>query len=111
MTTIRPLNDWLLVRCEKIPEKIGAIIVPNGTRVRTGEVLAAGPGRFYKDQKARTPVDVSVGDRVAFFRETLETQQGKQIVSVLHDIGDDIGLIRATDVLFVIPPGVKVDLQ
>jgi len=111
MPTIRPLNDWVLVRCEPIPEMIGSIIVPNGTRVRAGEVLAVGPGRVYRDKNVRTPPDVQVGERVAFFRETLETQQGKTVAGILQDLGDDLGLIRATDVLFVIPPGMEVDVR
>ena len=108
---LRPLNDWVLVKCEVIPEKIGNIFLPHGTRMRTGEVLAVGPGRVYKDQKHRTPPDVTVGERVAFFRETLETQQGKTIVGVLQDLGDDLGLIRASDILFIVPPGTVVDAQ
>jgi len=84
----------------------------HGERVRFAEVIAVGPGRYYKGKKHPVPVDASPGDRIAFFRETLETQQGKNIVGALQELDEkDLGVIRATDILFVIAPGVEIDVR
>lgn len=109
MLKIRPLSDWTVVKCEPIQEKIGSIVLLHGRRIRFAEVLAVGPGRVWKGSKFPAPTGLAVGDRIAFFRETLETQQGKEIVRVLQDLGDDLGLIRAQDVLFVVAPGAVVE--
>ena len=45
-------------------------------------------------------MQVQPGDRVVFFRENLEHQQGKAIMGVLQHLGDNIGMIRADDILF-----------
>lgn len=109
---LRPLSDWVVVRCEPIRQiSLSGLVLPHGERVRIGEVIAVGPGRYFKGKKHPTPPDVSVGDRIAFFRETLETQQGKKIVQFMQELGDDLGLIRASDVLGVLPPGVKVEIR
>jgi co-chaperonin GroES (HSP10) len=104
------LHDWLLVRMEPIQEKVGSLFTVHGERVRKGEVLAVGPGKARADG-VRIPMGVEVGEVVVFYREHLEHQQGKQLVSTLKELGDDLGLIRVTDVLFVIPPGSKVTVS
>lgn len=105
---MKPLHDWILVRLEPLPEKIGSLFTLHGDRVRTAVVLDVGPGVHKPGSNTRVPVGVDKGERVAFFREHLEHKQGKQLVSALKEVGDDLGLIRATDVLFVIAAGSDV---
>jgi co-chaperonin GroES (HSP10) len=107
-----PKNDWLLVRFKKGPDTVGTgpIIRPSGSHIWQGEVLAAGPGKLSSKGK-RIPLDVKVGDRVAFFRENLEHQQGRQVQSILFDMGEDICLIQEDAVLFVINPGATVSVD
>lgn len=95
---------------EPIPEKIGSLYTVHGDRVRMGTVLAVGPGR-YTDLGKRIPIGVEKGERIAFFRENLEHQQGKQLLAALQDLGDDLGMLRGPDVLFVVAPGAEIQLS
>lgn len=101
---LRPTGDGVLVRMDPIPEKQGLVFLPAGGRVRTGEVLAVGPGRRTK-QGTVIPMDLEKGERIAFYRENFEHLQGKMIVRKLAELGDDLGLLSARDILFAIPPG------
>lgn len=104
---LRPLHDWLVVSLDKLPEKIGSIFIDGSAaeRVRTGTVLAAGPGRYVGNTSVRTPTGVAPGEKIAFFREHLEHQQGKQIVrTMFSELGDSVGLIREMDVLYAWTP-------
>lgn len=100
---LRPLHDWLVVELEPLPEdRVGSIHVIGSAleRVRAGKVLSVGPGMPKAARSpVRVPVDVAVGERVAFFRENFETQQGKQVAHVLEQYGN-IGLIRETSILY-----------
>ena len=104
---MRPLHDWLVVKLDKLPEKIGSIFV-DGTaaeRMRTATVLRVGPGKYLPGTSVRAPIEVQAGDKVAFFREHLEHQQGKQITrALLSELDGDIGLIREPDVLYAWAP-------
>lgn len=104
--SIRPLNDWLLVKLDPIPEKVGSLFMTGGSaeRIRTGTVLRAGPGRYVKGTSTRTPIGVEQGERVAFFRENLEHKQGKEILRVLSELDEDTGLLRAGDILYAGTP-------
>lgn len=97
---IRPYGDWVVIKMDPIPEKLGSIILTGAEarRVRTGTIVAVGPGRYTGEH--RTPVGLEVGERVAFFREHLEHQSGKAILDLLGEYGEDLGMIRAPDVLF-----------
>jgi co-chaperonin GroES (HSP10) len=99
---IRPLHDWLLVRLDPIPEKSGSIFLTGSgaVRRRTATVLRVGPGRWDAGRMNRVPVGVEPDDKVTFWREHLEHQQGKQLVRALAELGDDLGLIRSSDVLY-----------
>ena len=102
--SIRPLLDWLVVELDPLPTETagGLFLVGSGAeRVRTGEVLRVGPGRWTSDGAQRVPVELQPGDRVAFFRENLEHQQGKQLTNVLQSVDERIGMLRASDVLYV----------
>lgn len=104
---VSPRNDWVLVEMDPIPETRGSLILPHGDRVRKGTVLAVGKGR-YDEKGVRQPVGLEPGERVAFFREHLEHKQGKAILHILKDFGEDIGLIRANDILFAFVGDVEV---
>jgi co-chaperonin GroES (HSP10) len=105
---LRPLHDWLLVKLDPIPDKIGSIFIDGSAaeRLRTATVLRTGPGKYLSwESDRRIPVAVQVGDKVHFFREHLEHQQGKQLVRTLFsELGEDIGLIREPDVLYAKTP-------
>jgi len=104
-----PLRDWIVVKLDPLPGvSKGGIILPEGTsgmeRIRTGTVLRVGPGtwRWLKKEKkdVRVPVGVEPGEGVAFFRENLEHQQGKQVTAIVQELEEDTGMIRASDILY-----------
>lgn len=108
---LQPRTDWVLIECEPFDEKKGGIIVlAQHQRVRHGTVRAVGPGRYKEGMDVRVPVDVQVGERVAFFREHMEHQGGKMIQTVLHELGDSLALIRWFDLLGKIDKGTVVDV-
>ena len=91
---IRPLNDQVLVKCEPLEEKNqgGIILLPHQQRVRHGEILAVGPGRWSWDTpKIRIPPDIKPGARVAFFRENMETLNGKKLVRAMQELSEKLG--------------------
>lgn len=97
---LRPLLDWLVVRVEPLPTMRGSILLPQGDNVRTATVLAVGPGK--RDSAGvRIPVGVEVGEKVAYFRWHEEHKSGKKLMSTLSELGDDLAMVRALDVLFV----------
>ena len=104
---VRPLHDWLVVRLDPLPEKTrGGIILPTDVemRQRTGTVLRIGPGRRrWSDVLEReylVPNDLEPGEKVVFFREHLEHQQGKALVGVMQELEEGTGLLRVDDVLW-----------
>lgn len=109
---LKPLHDWVLVKMDPFPEKQGSIIVledssPN--RIRTGTVLLVGAG--LRDEKGeRIHVGLGEGERVAFFRWNLEHQNGKRVTAFLEGFGDDLGLIRAKDILMAWSANEKVNV-
>lgn len=100
---VSPLHDWMLVKMDPLNDQYRGIHLAGRGRIRTGEVLRVGPG--HKKGALTVPLDVRVGERVSFFRENLEHKQGRQLQSVLHEMGEDLALIRSNDVLFVIEAG------
>lgn len=98
---IRPLHDWVLVKFTPPPkeERAGSLIVlgSNVERVLIGVVERFGPGQW--DAGHLVPTDLNVGDRVAFFRENLETSQGKRVTHILSELGD-YALIRESSILY-----------
>lgn len=100
--SIRPLNDWLLVKMDPVAVMSGTIFLPtNPSRIRTGTVIRSGPGRWPKRGVQRTATGVEAGDKVAFFRENLEHQAGKQLSGTLAEVGEDLAMLRVNDVLYV----------
>jgi co-chaperonin GroES (HSP10) len=91
------------------PELTPSVLARVGSRrVRTGIVVAVGPGRRTA-QGARAAPDVAVGERVAFFREHMDTQQGRALAARLTFIQADLVLLRAADLLFVLDERMEVD--
>lgn len=115
----QPKNDWILVRTDPLPEQKGGILLPKKGDVYTATVLATGRGAVIPldhnkpDEKRFIPTDVKPGERVAFLRWTIESQQGKQVASTFEELGADIALIKERDILFVLElePGEKVELS
>lgn len=112
---VRPLHDQVLVMCEPLKEEFyeGILVsMPHQQRVRHGRVIAVGPGvKSYRTGKYR-PLDVGLGARVAFFRENMETLNGKQIVRAMQDLSDrlgaDVALIPESSILGEVDKDTKV---
>lgn len=111
----RLLHDWILVELEPPPTetKSGIIkVFPDHDPVRIGKVLLTGPGREWRDRRTKKwsfhPMDVEPGDRVVFLMGAMDTKQGQQLRN--YSLGENQGLLRATDVLMVIPEGEEVEV-
>lgn len=95
------LQDWVLIELEPEATQTRAGIVLTGpSPVRTAKVIAAGPGRHYKNNFV--PTSVKPGDRFPFFKAATDTSNGKKLAEKLPDNQE---LIRETDILFVIEEG------
>ena len=94
----RPLHDRVLVRKVEAEEKTaGGIIIPDTARegqekALTGEVVAVGSGIRAEDGKI-TPLDVKVGDKVAF------SKWGGTDIKVE---GEELKLIKEADILGIV---------
>lgn len=110
---LRPMNDLVLVKLDPLAEvsKGGIALIADNTvsSVRTATVLSVGPGRW--EGKHRHRVGVEEGERVVFLRWHLEHQSGKAIANFLSEVGDDLGLIKAADILFAFPAGQNVEVS
>lgn len=93
------LHDWILIKLDPPRKQYHDIFLVEEPRVKTATVVDVGPGRRTK-QGDRIPVGVSIGSKVAYFRGHEVHKQGKQIMSALEELGDDLYLIREPDVLF-----------
>lgn len=68
-TTIKPLYNNVLIRPVKAEEKTpGGILLPDTVKEKPqiGEVMAVGEGAWNEDGTKRTPVSVSVGQKVMY---------------------------------------------
>jgi chaperonin GroES len=86
---IRPLRENLIIRQEPdSTTSAGGIVLPGAVsdKPATGEVLAAGPGR-YVSTGAVVALGVNVGDRVMFtkFVGTEVTIDGEQLIVISED--------------------------
>lgn len=109
---IHPHGDWVLVHLDPFKKKAGSILVvedSSANLIRTGTVVSVGHGR--KVEHHRIPVGVEKGEKVAFSRWHLEHKSGKQLTSLLEGFGEDLGLIRAGDILFAFPAGEEIDIR
>jgi chaperonin GroES len=97
MSTIRPLQDRVIVRRVKEEEKSkGGIIIPDTAKQKPteGEVMAVGNGKILEDGTVRK-LDVKPGDRVLF---------GKYDGAEVKIDGEDRLIIREDDILGVFEP-------
>jgi co-chaperonin GroES (HSP10) len=112
---LKPLRDQVVVKCEPLQDETrnGIIILKHQQRIRAGEVLAVGVGhRNWKNGKT-VPLAVKVGDRVAFFRENMETLHGKQLKDSIFELseehGADIAVLPESSLFGVIEKDTVVD--
>jgi len=104
----KPFSDWLLVKVDPPKKRSELIETVTPSRICTGVVLKAGPGRHFSDGVFQK-MDVAPDERIAFFRENMVTKSGQQITKSLMDLGDNLALIRANDVLFVCSEDVSLE--
>lgn len=115
---IRPISDWILTKFDPLPKRSGIIELAGDndtSAVRTGTVLMVGPGKPCSFGNVdRVPMEVQEGDRITFLRWHQEHRPGKMTADVLKsmsaDMGEDLVLIRQSDILFVFDGDVKVDI-
>jgi chaperonin GroES len=94
-TTIRPLEDRLLVRPEEGEETTASgIVIPDTAKEKPqeGTVLAVGPGKR-SDTGDLVPMDVSEGDRVIY---------SKYGGTEIKYEGEDLLILSARDVLAIV---------
>jgi len=95
MTTIRPLQDRVLIRrVEEDQKTAGGIIIPDTAKEKPiqGEVVAVGPGAR-NDQGQTLPMDVQVGDLVLF---------GKWAGTEVKIEGQEYVIMKETDLFGII---------
>jgi len=97
MSTIRPLQDRVLIRRIKEEEKSkGGIIIPDTAKEKPaeGKVVAVGSGKVQADGSVRK-LDVKVGDHVLF---------GKYDGTEVKIEGDETLVVREEKILGVLEP-------
>ena len=96
--TVKPLEDRVLVKIRKAPDKVGSIIIPDNAQEKPmeGTVEAVGPGKVTPDGEP-IPMYLQVGDKVLFTKYA-----GNEI----KEIGEDYLIMREGDVLARLEPGV-----
>jgi co-chaperonin GroES (HSP10) len=93
---IRPLGPWVLIKPDPPREKIGSLYLPQGSLLErtghgSGRVASVGEGFPNLKKNAKTkyiPLDVEVGDRIAFRGYLQEANRVGSDHCFLH--GDDI---------------------
>ena len=105
---MRLLHDWLRIELEPPKQMVGSIIIPDPETepIRLGKVMSVGPGRCSASGARRT-LGVKVGERVAFHMANLQTKQGRDLV---YRLSANQGLIRESDVFFVVEGEAEVSL-
>jgi chaperonin GroES len=99
-TTIRPLNDRIIVRRTEDQEQMrGGLYIPDTAREKPqeGEVIAVGNGKLLENG-TRISIDVKAGDRILF---------GKYAGTEVKLDGEDYLILREDDVLGVIETAAK----
>ena len=97
----RPLHDRVVVkRLEEDSKSAGGIIIPDTVKEKPmrGEVVAVGPGSRDESGKINAP-DVKAGDTVLF---------GKWSGTEVKIDGDDLLIMKESDILGVIEGGTKI---
>ena len=99
-TTIRPLNDRIIVRrIEEQDQMRGGLYIPDTAKEKPqeGKVIAVGNGKLLENG-TRIPIDIRPGDRVLF---------GKYAGTEIKLDGEEYLILREDDVLGVIEDAVK----
>lgn len=94
-TTIRPLNDRIIVRRTEDQEQMrGGLYIPDTAKEKPqeGEVIAVGNGKLL-DNGTRISIDIKTGDRVLF---------GKYAGTEVKLDGEEYLILREDDVLGVV---------
>ena len=97
----RPLHDRVVVkRLEEDSKSAGGIIIPDTVKEKPmrGEVVAVGPGKRDESGKINAP-DVKAGEIVLF---------GKWSGTEVKIDGDDLLIMKESDILGVIEGGTKI---
>jgi chaperonin GroES len=95
VNTLQPLADRILVRTIDEPNvTAGGVVIPDlaAEPPQRGRVVAVGPGVYFPRLGHRVPLDVEVGDEVAYMRHAG--------VEVRHD-GEDLLILRWDSVVAV----------
>ena len=96
----RPLHDRVVVRRIDADEKTaGGIIIPDTAKEKPqeGEIVAAGPGA--RNEKGElVPLELKAGDHVLF---------GKWSGTEVKIDGDDLLIMKESDILGVLEPAAK----
>jgi len=88
-----PLGDRVVIKPLEQDEKTtSGIYLPDTAKERpqTGEVVAAGPGRFTEDGKGKVPMELKVGDKVVY---------SKYAGTEYKDGEDEYLILRESDIL------------
>lgn len=99
-TTIRPLNDRIIVRRTEDQEQMrGGLYIPDTAKEKPqeGEVIAVGNGKLL-DNGQRISIDIKAGDKVLF---------GKYAGTEIKLDGEEYLILREDDVLGVIEGAAK----
>lgn len=119
MVQLARLNsDTVHVRLDPRKERTsGGILIPDNKEqeIRTGVILAVGPGKYVKTKRPGTsdyreifrPMEAKPGERVAFFIASVDTKSGK---AISHYLQENERLIREEDILGVIEEGDDVEV-
>ena len=93
---VKPLADRVVVQPAQEGEQMrGGIYIPDTAKEKPsqGEVVAVGPGKLSEDG-TRLEMDVSVGNKVLY---------GKYSGTDVTLDGDDLLILRESDILAIIP--------
>ncbi|MBS1789089.1 MAG: co-chaperone GroES [Acidobacteria bacterium] len=99
-TSIRPLNDRIIVRRVEDQEQMrGGLYIPDTAKEKPqeGEVIAVGNGKLL-DNGTRIAIDIKAGDKVLF---------GKYAGTEIKLDGNEYLILREDDVLGVIEGAAK----
>lgn len=99
-TSIRPLNDRIIVRRVEEQEQMrGGLYIPDTAKEKPqeGEVIAVGNGKLL-DNGTRIAIDIKAGDKVLF---------GKYAGTEIKLDGEEYLILREDDVLGVIEGAAK----
>ncbi|HQR35146.1 MAG TPA: co-chaperone GroES [Blastocatellia bacterium] len=99
-TSIRPLNDRIIVRRMEDQEQMrGGLYIPDTAKEKPqeGEVIAVGNGKLL-DNGTRIAIDIKAGDKVLF---------GKYSGTEIKLDGEEYLILREDDVLGVIEGAAK----